>query len=50
MEEIKPPTDIEIETEVYSNTGQEISPEITAYINGMKDMRDKWLKAIEDAI
>ena len=45
---MKPPTDDKIREAVYSQTFQETSKSIEAYINGMIDMRDIWLKAIKD--
>ena len=43
----KPPTDEEIEKEVYAQTFQETSDQIVCFINGMKYMRNMWLKSIK---
>jgi hypothetical protein len=45
---MKPPTDEEIRTDVYSNTHQEVGDRVEAFIQGMIYMREIWLKSIED--
>jgi hypothetical protein len=43
---MRPPTDQEIENEVYTGTMQETGPEIDGFIKGMKHMRDKWVESL----